>query len=131
MAENIEETLCNMLTTTEFSLQLGESTLPGKESLLLAYVRFVKDESLVQELLFTRQLETDTKGESVFYVVENFFKEKDILLSNILACATNSAPSMIGRHRGFISFLKNTLPGELTVHCVIHRQHLVAKNLSG
>ncbi len=36
---------------------------------------------LVQKLLFARQLETDTKGESVFYVVDNFFKEKDIPLS--------------------------------------------------
>ncbi|XP_037122184.1 protein ZBED8-like [Syngnathus acus] len=131
MAENIEETLCNMLRTTEFSLQLDESTLPGNESLLLAYVRFVKDESLVQELLFARQLETDTKGESVFRVVDDFFKEKDIPLSNILACATDGAPSMVGRHRGFISFLKKAVPGVLTVHCVIHRQHLVAKNLSG
>ena len=111
MAENIEETLCNMLRTTEFSLQLDESTLPGKESLLLAYVRFVKDESFVQELLFSRQLETDTKGESVFYVIENFFKEKDIPFSNILAFATDAAPSMISRHRGFISFLKKAVPG--------------------
>lgn len=47
MAENIEDTLCNMLRTTEFGLQLDESTLPGNESLLLAYVRFVKVESLV------------------------------------------------------------------------------------
>lgn len=131
MAENIEDTLCNMLRTTEFGLQLDESTLPGNESLLLAYVRFVKDESLVQELLFARQLETDTKGESVFRVVENFFKEKDIPLTNILACATDGAPSMTGRHRGFISFLKKAVSGVFTVHCVIHRQHLVAKNLSG
>ena len=131
MAENIEEALCNILATTEFSLQLDESTLPGNESLLLAYVRFIKDEKLVQELLFARQLKTDTKGESVFNVVENFFKEKNIPLSNILACATDGAPSMIGRHRGFISFLKKAVRGVLTVHCVIHRQHLVAKNLSG
>ena len=38
---------------------------------------------------------------------------------------------MIGHHRGFISFLKKVVPGVLMVHCVIHRQHLVAKNLSG
>lgn len=37
---------------------------------------------------------------------------------------------MIGRHRGFIAFLKNEIPGILAIHCVIHRQHLVAKNLS-
>ena len=35
MDENIEETLCNILAATEFSLQLDESTLPGNESLLL------------------------------------------------------------------------------------------------
>ncbi|XP_018015681.1 protein ZBED8 [Hyalella azteca] len=131
MAENIEETLCNMLRKTEFSLLLEESTLPGNESLLLAYVRFIKDESLVQELLFARQLETETKGESVFHVVDDFFKEKDVPLSNILACAADGAPSMVGRHCGFIYFLKKAVPGVLTVHCVIHRQHLVAKNLSG
>ena len=89
IAENIEETLCNNLAATEFSLQIDESTLPGNESLLLAYVRFVKEEKSVQELLFARQLKTDTKGESVFNVVENFFKEKNIPLSNILACATD------------------------------------------
>ena len=131
MAEKVEDTLCNMLRTTEFSLQLDESTLPGNESLLLAYVRLVKDESLVQELLFIRQLETDTKGESVFRVVEIFFKEKAIPLTSKLACATDRAQSMISRHRGFISFLKTAVPGVFTVHCVIHRQYLVTKKLSG
>ena len=60
MAENVEETLSNMLMTTEFSLQYDESTLPGNESLLLAYVHFIKSGSLCQELLFARLLETDT-----------------------------------------------------------------------
>ena len=73
MITRFKETLCNILAATEFSLQLDESTLPGNESLLLTYVCFVKDEKLVQELLFTRQLETDTKGESVFNVVKIFF----------------------------------------------------------
>ena len=48
MAENVEETPSKMLMTTEFSLQLDESTLPGNESLLLAYVRFIKGGSLCQ-----------------------------------------------------------------------------------
>ncbi|XP_040582182.1 SCAN domain-containing protein 3-like [Lepeophtheirus salmonis] len=72
-----------------------------------------------------------SKGESVFDIVDNFFKEKKIPLTNALACATDGAPSMIGPYRGFISFLKKAVPGVLTVHCVIHRQHLVAKHLSG
>lgn len=37
---------------------------------------------------------------------------------------------MIRRQRDFIAHLKNAVSGILTVHCVIHRQHLVSKNLS-
>ena len=73
MAENVEETLSKMLMTIEFSLQLDGSTLRGNESLLLAYVRFIKGGSQCQELLFTRLLETDTKGESVYRTVEDYF----------------------------------------------------------
>jgi len=76
MGSNIEDQLCSILTATQFSLQLDESILPGNECLLLAYVRFIKNESVVQELLFARQLETDTKGESVFRVVESFFQRE-------------------------------------------------------
>ena len=130
MAENVEETLSKMLMTIEFSLQLDESTLPGNESLLLAYVRFIKGGSLCQELLFARLLETDTKRESVYRAVEDYFQKKSIPLTNIISCATDGTLSMVGCHRGFLSYLKKAVPKVLTVHCVIHRQHLVAKNLS-
>ena len=106
MAENVEETLSKMLMTTEFSLQLDEYTFPRNESLLLAYVRFIKGGGLLcQELLFARLLETDTKGESVYRAVDYYFQEKSIPLTNI-SCATDGALSMVGRHRGFLSYLK-------------------------
>ena len=85
MAENVEETLSKMLMTTEFSLQLDESTIPGNESLLLAYVRFIKGGSLCQELLFAHLQETDTKGESVYQAVEDYFQKKSIPLTNIIS----------------------------------------------
>uniref|UniRef100_A0A5S6QLU3 DUF4371 domain-containing protein n=1 Tax=Trichuris muris TaxID=70415 RepID=A0A5S6QLU3_TRIMR len=130
MSNDIEETLCGFLRTRSFALQLDESTLPGNEALLLAYVRFIKDERLAQELLFAKELVTDTKGESIFRAIEEFFKEKNIPLTNIMTVATDGAPSTVGSHRGFIAHLKKVVPSVLTVHCVIHRQHLVAKRLS-
>ena len=63
-----------MLMTTEFGLQLDEYTLPGNELLLLAYVRFIKGGLLCQELLFASLLETDTKGESVYQAVVDYFQ---------------------------------------------------------
>ncbi|KAK4325525.1 hypothetical protein Pmani_003873 [Petrolisthes manimaculis] len=38
---------------------------------------------------------------------------------------------MVGRYRGFASLLKEKVPDVRTVHCVLNRQHLVAKKLSG
>ena len=51
-------------------------------------------------------------------------------MCNIIACATDGAPAMVGRHRGCISYLKNVVPLVLAVQCVVHREHLVAKHLS-
>ncbi|KFD56678.1 hypothetical protein M513_02354 [Trichuris suis] len=131
MAQHTEATLCGILRNTEFTLQLDESTLPGNDAVLLAYVRFIKQERLVQEFLFAKELLTDTNGESIiFEVVNDCFKEKQIPFKNILAVATDGAPSMVGRYRDFVAYLKEVLPDVLAMHCVLHRQRLVAKCLS-
>jgi len=54
MAQSVEKLLCEFLKATKFSIQLNESTLPGNDALLLAYVRFVKEEKICQELLFAK-----------------------------------------------------------------------------
>jgi hypothetical protein len=130
MSSDVESFLCKFLKTTNFSIQLDESTLPGNEALLLAYVRFIMNENMYEELLFARNLVADTKGETIFNVLQDYFLEKEIPLKNIISIATDGAPAMVGRYRGFISFLKKNVPGVLAIHCVIHRQHLVAKNLN-
>ncbi|CAH2010177.1 unnamed protein product, partial [Acanthoscelides obtectus] len=123
-------TVENYLQTTHFSIQLDESTLPDNAALLLAYVRFIMNQEIYEELLFARTFITDIKGESIFHVLKDDFIEKAIHLSNIISVASDGAPAMVGRYRGFISYLKQNASGVLAIHCVIHRQHLVAKNLS-
>ena len=130
MATDVENSLYGILRTTEFSLQIDESTLPRNEALLLAFVRFIQEGKLVEEILFAGPLVTYSKGESIFKVEESFFQEKEIPLRNIVGCATDSAPAMIGRHRGFISHMKSVVPELFAIHCVVHREHLVARHLS-
>lgn len=55
-----------------------------------------KDKKIVQELLFAKELETETKGEYIFNIGEQFFKEKKIPINNIIACATGGAPALTG-----------------------------------
>lgn len=130
MANDVEISLCDYLKTCKFSIQLDESTLPSNEALLLSYVRFIKEEKIHQELLFAKNLESDTKGDSIFNTMQKFFQEKEIPISNILSAATDGAPAMTGRHKGFIAHLRKAVPNVLAVHCIIHRQHLVAKKLN-
>uniref|UniRef100_A0A5S6Q6I3 DUF4371 domain-containing protein n=1 Tax=Trichuris muris TaxID=70415 RepID=A0A5S6Q6I3_TRIMR len=128
MAKEMEDTLCSLFR--EFSLVLDESTLPGNEAILLAYVRFIKDEHLMQECLLAKELKTDAKGHLIFRIVDEYFEEKKIPIKNMLAVATDGAPSMVGCHRGFVAYLKQMVTEVLAIHCVVHRQNLVAKYLS-
>nr|XP_047123766.1 protein ZBED8-like [Hydra vulgaris] len=111
MSSVIECFLCNYLQTTHFSIQLDESTLPGNAALLLEYVRFIMNQEIHEELLFSRTLTTDTKGESIFNVLKDYFIVKAIPLSNIKSVATDGAPAMVERYCGFISYLKQNVPG--------------------
>ncbi|KFD45186.1 LOW QUALITY PROTEIN: hypothetical protein M513_13937, partial [Trichuris suis] len=129
-----------------------ELILPAVSEVLRTVVRMPATEIIKRiplsnntELLFAKELLTDTRGESIFHTVEDFFKENEIALTNVIAVATDGAPSMLARHRGFLSYLKEKVPDLLAVHCgsfkekvpdllavhcVIHRQHLEAKRLS-
>lgn len=57
-----------------------------------------------------------------------FFKEKEILIRNILPVVTDGAPAMTEPHKGFIKHFKQAVTNVLAVrvHCVIHRQQLPA-----
>uniref|UniRef100_A0A3B5Q1Y9 HAT C-terminal dimerisation domain-containing protein n=1 Tax=Xiphophorus maculatus TaxID=8083 RepID=A0A3B5Q1Y9_XIPMA len=48
-------------------------------------------------------------------------------VTNILACATDDAPSKVGRYHGFTALLKEQVLKVLTVLCILHHHNLVAK----
>ena len=129
MAEDVEKRLIAHLQVKQFALQLDESTLRHNEAILLEYVRS-NNKGPKEEMLFARSLMTDTKGETIFNEVATYFQENNIPLKNIIACATDGAPSMTGIYKGFIAHSKKAVPEVFCIHCVIHHQHLVAKKMS-
>ena len=122
MADEITGTLVAELKSTKFALPVDEPTLRNSEALLLGYVHYVtKNDEIREELLFSESLTADTKGSTIYKTVENFFEDKRIPLTIVIACATDGAPAMIGRHRGFIQHMKTATPGIMAIHCIIHR----------
>ncbi|GCC24501.1 hypothetical protein chiPu_0002902 [Chiloscyllium punctatum] len=130
MASNVEDKLCFLLILKEIVLQIYGSTICRNQALLLRYVRFIDKNEIREELLFALDLPTDTKGKTIFDCVKDYFDKKSVTLKNIVACATDGACAITGQHRGFDALLKREVPHVFTVHCIIYRQHLVAKKLS-
>lgn len=127
MAVNVESILQN----SSFSMQLEEPTIADNNYLLMAYVRYFDDNNtLREEMLFAINLITYTRGLSLFNTVKSYFTKNNIPLNNIVACATDGAPSMVSRYRGYVAYLKEEVPNVLCIQCVVRRQHLVGKHLS-
>ena len=58
---------------------------------------------------------------------ESTLRDSEVVL---LTYVSNTAPNMMGKKNGCLKLMKDENPDMLLVHCVIHRQNLVAKNLS-
>ena len=82
-----------------------------------------------EEMLFVNKL-IDTEIETIYAAVYDFLHNNGIPLSNLLQIATDSASAMIGKHNGFVAKLKEVAPHIMTIHCIIHQQHLPAKSLN-
>ncbi|XP_050508129.1 protein ZBED8-like [Diabrotica virgifera virgifera] len=48
----------------------------------------------------------------------------------LISCAADGAPNMMGKKNSCLKFMKDANPEIILVHCVIHRENLVAKNIS-
>ena len=132
MSSDVENQLVEKSKTSKFSIELYESTVSDNRAILMAYARFIHiDDSckLCEEMLFAKLLETDTAGLSIFEATKSWFNENQIPFGNLVSCATDGAPSILGKQNGFIAHIKELCPSILAVHCVVHRHRLVAKKI--
>ncbi|XP_076049445.1 zinc finger BED domain-containing protein 5-like [Oratosquilla oratoria] len=108
MADDVEKTLTTELQHCMFSIHLNESTYTSS-NILMAYVRYNSPSlnCIVDEFLFGKYLEGDVK------------------------VATDGAPAIFDRHMELTASLKERVSSVRTVHCVLDKHHLVAKELSG
>lgn len=107
MAEDLKKSLIFELRSCNFSVQLGEATF-GRMSLLMIYVRYYssRKEEITEEFLCVEQFDTYKTGEIIYNCFENFLEENEIPIFNITAASCDGAPSMVGKYRGFLAFLK-------------------------
>lgn len=116
-----------------FSLALDESTDISDIPQLAVFIRFVtSDFTIKEELLDLVALKDTTRGIDVKNALDTILENFDVPLNNLVSIATDGAPAMQGKNIGLIGLLKSDsrFPQFLPVHCIIHREHLIAKHFN-
>lgn len=112
------------------ALAVDESTDITSQPQLLIFGKFFKEFSVVEEMLACISLETTTRGEDIFSVMDKFFTENKLDWSKVYKCSVDGAPSMMGKNVGLRGIISRMHPHIKTNHCIIHRQSLASKDLS-
>ncbi|XP_026475458.1 protein ZBED8-like [Ctenocephalides felis] len=101
------------------------STLRDSEAVLLAYVQLIDAGQFSEE-----RLEGTTKSQDIYNKLKNYLELKNISMKYITSCAVDGAPNMMAKKNGCLKLIKDINPEIVIVHCVNHKKHLVAKNIS-
>lgn len=118
MAEDVtEQVLIQVKDSPFFSLQLDESTDVANAAQLLVYVRFIRDEKFVEELLFCEEIEGRTTGQDIFGVLDEFMQKNSIDWSHCVGVCTDGAAAMTGKHSGVVALIKAKAPDAVSTHC--------------
>ena len=130
MSHDIEENICcGKLQDSYFALQVDESTDVTNKAQLMALIRFIDGDTMVNQYLCCKELATTTKGEDIFFILDNYFEKWNISWKSCVGLCTDGAPSMVGSIKGLVSYVKQKNPDIITTHCFLHREVLMAKTL--
>ncbi|XP_067133808.1 zinc finger BED domain-containing protein 5-like [Centruroides vittatus] len=130
MGNDIEKQLVLKLKTRNFSVQMDESTLRDSEAVLITYVRYIERGQFAEKMLFCKQLESTTKSRDIYNIFKCYLDDNEIPMKNVISCAADGAPNMMGKKNGCLQLMKADNPEMTLIHCIIHKENLVAKNMS-
>ncbi|KAI6651939.1 Protein ZBED8-like [Oopsacas minuta] len=132
MSDNILKQIVKQLLVSPiklFTLQLDESTDVSSCSQLMVYCRYIHNNKFKYEFLSCRELETTTRTQDVFELIDSFFQDNKLEGKDLCGVCSDGAPAMLGSRSGFRKLVKNISPQVTGVHCVIHRQALACKTM--
>lgn len=113
-----------------FAIQLDESTDIEGKAQLLVYIRYLKSGKLEENFLFCETLDGRVDGESLFGCLDNFMSSHQIPWSSCVGVCTDGAAACTGRRSGVATRIREVAPHAIWTHCFIHREALVAKEMS-
>ncbi|XP_029654749.1 protein ZBED8-like [Octopus sinensis] len=131
MSKDLLEQLIFRIHHSQFpiSIQLDESTDINSMCHLVAFVRFVEDDSVVDEFLFCLETTGRTRGIDIFHPFSSFLVSNNIPWTKVGPICTDGAPAMLGHRSGCIALVKDVASHIIATHCAIHKYALAVKTM--
>ncbi|KAL4153303.1 hypothetical protein QTP88_001154 [Uroleucon formosanum] len=130
MSSNIKNKLLLYLKDCNFfALQIDESTDITNMAQLMVFIRFDRNDEIIEEFLFCKPLQTHTTSEIIFTTINKYLIEINLPWSKCVGFCSDGARAMTGRLSGVATRIKKVAPLCKTMHCTIHRQALASKNM--
>ena len=84
-------------------------------------MRFVKENTTVDEFLFCQAMKERTRAKDVFDLVNALLRENLIVWNKVELVCKDGAPAMIEHRSGFVAPLKQVAPHIVSNYCAIHK----------
>ena len=79
-----------------FALQLDESMDISRLSQLFVFIRFIRNEKIIEQFLCCQEMLMRTTSEDIFKIVDGFMKENNLLWTSCVGICTDGTPTMVG-----------------------------------
>ncbi|KAG9282105.1 zinc finger BED domain-containing protein 5-like [Astyanax mexicanus] len=130
MSSDVKSQLVERLRSCEqFAVQLDECTDVSSAAQLLVYVRYAWGESILEDILFCKEVEGRATGEEIFKILDKFMTEEHLSWEKCVAVCTDGAAAMTGYKSGVVSRIQAVNPKIAATHCMLHRLALSSKSL--
>ena len=127
MSDNIEESVISKFQNSIFALQIDESTDISNHAQLIAFIRVIDEDAIINQFLCCKQLPTTTKGQDIFDEITICLEKYGLSWDLCVGICTDGAPSIVGSVKGFASLVEKQNPDIVRTHCFLHREVLVSK----
>ena len=130
MSSDIEKNVNrNKLQSSDFVLQVDWSTDIINKAQLMAFVRFINKNEIVNQFLFCKELSVTTKSEDIFNILNNYLDKCQLSWKWCVGICADEAPSMVGCIKGLVAFIKKKNENVIVTHCFLHREALMSRTL--
>ena len=129
MSVDIERSVCESFKSSNvYAIQVYESVDIGRKAQLVAFIRYLCDDKIVDQFLCCKELEGSTTGQDIFQTLNHYFSSVGLAWERCVGICTDGAPSMVGSIKGFVTLAKRANKDIISTHCFLHREALVEKH---